>query len=765
MAPAFVSTTHLTKTINPSSGSSTNSIVSLQDFPVGDDSSSSGSSGVNDHAVVTASRSPEARWPLTVSAGADFNEMAALEETYREATYQETNIKPNEAVDYFAGQLDRYNTDLEGSPAEKREQVLKLVDSYYIYTRRKADQLHGRQGRQQSARNGSWQGGAAGDMDIDDDEDSAVLGSEEELRRAEEEAQTWDLLRRILPLRHRDPTAQPPKTQDDSPARSRRQWWDEFIVSDSVARERKVVLEWLQNSASHGPPIDEVVSELQQNAERGDILAHGWLHTRSKIKLQKSVNGYQGVLDPNNPGVAVSHLGSNTLITQLDPDSITRQARKLEPQDEFFERAIWLGCFEMLRRGCSMSEIRDWCSARTELWRAAALAPLPLSNPEDEDQADFSPASLILWNRTCFKAAREGGTSDYDKAVYGLLAGDVESVEKVCKSWDDFLFAHYNALLRMQFDSFLLKHAGEDGVKIAGKLAASNVLQKSKSPKSVGKDLVGTLETDPRTKAEAYRTLKLLQGAIVANELDQYLHNQGLVLSSHANQDRPSKLLPSSGDLPRHIDITKFCNLSDHDSMRILTHVLIIDSTLDRLGSFSVEGALDPIYREQENIIAGYISYLRLANLEEMIPLYCSKLRGPRVYETLSRNLIHIVGSDARLNQLIIMRNLGIDTAAFAKTQPAIYLQDAREESTGCEAKGNFKILQDGPPTLKYGRIVKPDFFGEDGEHVDQEDELIIRSLEWLMLVPGLLEETCIYVIRAYKFFLSKLPIVLSEFF
>ncbi|KAM7187131.1 Nuclear pore protein 84/107 [Rhypophila sp. PSN 637] len=707
------------------------------DFP-GDDSSSSNSDIHSDRRIATTHHS-------------GFNEIAALEETYQKATYQDVGIQPDEAVSHFADELDRYTTDLDVSPAEKRAQVLQLVDSYYNYTRRRANQLQDLHSRQQSARHGSWQGG----MEIDDDEGSVV--GLEELRRAEEEAQTWDLLRRILPLRHRDPAAHAHKTSVQSPTRSRKEWWDEFIIADSFAKERKVVLEWLQNSASHGPPVDELVSELQQNAERGDILAHGWLHTRSKIKLQKSVNGYQGVLDPNIPGVADSHLGSNTLITQLDPDSMTRQTRRLEPQDEFFERAIWLGCFEMLRRGYAMSEIRDWCLARTELWRAAAFAPLPLSNPEDEDEPDFDPASMVLWNRVCYKTSRDGGTSDYDKAVYGLLAGDVDSVERVSKSWDDFLFAHYNALLRMQFDSFLIKHAGEDVGRVANKFAASEVLKKSKNPRTVGKDLISRLETDPRTRDEASRTLKLLQGVIIANELDQHLHHQGVALGEDANKIQESRLIPKSAVLPPNVDVKKYIGLSDHDSMRILTHILIIDTTLDRINGFSAEGEFDRIYREKENIIAGYISYLRLASLEEMIPLYCSKLHGHRVYETLSRNLIHIGDNNARVNQLKIMRKLHIDIAEFAKAQPAIYLQDVKASEAECEAKKNFKILEDGPATLKYGRIVKPDFFGlDDALTIDQADDIIIRSLEWLMLVPGLLKETCEYVILAYKYFLKR---------
>ncbi|SPQ18912.1 f17beb48-3f0b-45fa-891a-a00480ad50b1 [Thermothielavioides terrestris] len=649
-----------------------------------------------------------------------------------EATYQESTIRAGEEVDYFAAQLDRYSTDLTGSPAENRAHVFKLVDSYYTYSRKRADRLP---------------------------DDSNSGATPEDVRRAEEEAQTWDLLRRILPLRYRDTTAAQPAPAGDNSTRTRRQWWNEFLISDSTARERKIVLEWLQSSASYRPPIDEVVSELQQNAERGDIVAHGWLHTRHKIKLQKSVNGYQGVLDPNDAAAAKSHLGSSTLVTQLDPDAVTRQARKLEPQDEFFERAIWLGCFEMLRRGCPMSKIRDWCSERTELWRAASIAPLPLSNPEDDEQLEFEPSSLVLWRRMCFAAARDGGTGDYDKAVYGLLAGDIASVERVCRSWDDFLFAQYNALLRTQFDLYLTKHGGADAVRAAERFPSFNAVLHHSDPMTVSKRLIASLEADPRTSKEATRTAKALQGAIVANEVDRHLFHQGVVLSRHANQKQKSKLIPEVS-LPHmeKLNQDKYFDLSDHDGLRVLAHVLIIISTLDHLSGFTEDrGDLQVRHQAQENIIAAYISYLRLANLEEMIPLYCSKLQGARMYETLSRNLIHIVDNDARVHQLTIMRKLGLDLAEFVTSQPPIYLGDVQDSSLRCEAKGQFKILENGPATLKYGRVVKPDFFGEDAEFVDQEDELIIRAMEWLLCVPGLFVETCTYAVRVYKYFLKRM--------
>lgn len=372
---------------------------------------------------------------------------------------------------------------------------------------------------------------------------------------------------------------------------------------------------------------------------------------------------------------------------------------------------------------------------------------------------DFEPRSVILWRRMCFATARDGGTSDFERAVYGLLSGDVPSVEKVSKTWDDFLFAHYNALLRTQFDSYLIKQGGPDMMSIVQSFPVFNAVQQHGDPATAGKRLVATLETDNRTKAEALTPAKALQAAIVANDLDKHLYQQGLVLSKHANHKEKSNLIPDYG-IPPPERTDKFFDLSDHDGLRILAHVLIVISTLDRLSGFSKDdgsfAALQIRHRVQEHIIAAYASFLRLADLEVVVPLYCSKLMGPRVYENLARNLIQIEDHDARAHQLSIMKKLGLDIAEFGRVQARICLEDVNESRATCEANGNFSILQNGPPTLKYGRIVKPDFFGEDAEFVDREDELIIRSLEWLMMIPEQFGETCAYATRVYKYFLSK---------
>ncbi len=123
------------------------------------------------------------------------------------------------------------------------------------------------------------------------------------------------MLRRLLPLRYRDKAAvhhsnehstEHPKRVEKklAPQSSRRQYWADFLQEVPKAKERKTVLEWLQSSASTGPDIDDVVKDLQRSAERGEILAHGWLHTRGAIKQHKRLIASSDALPPDSKELA-----------------------------------------------------------------------------------------------------------------------------------------------------------------------------------------------------------------------------------------------------------------------------------------------------------------------------------------------------------------------------------------------------------------------------------------------------------------------------
>ncbi|KAF4947229.1 hypothetical protein FGADI_10537 [Fusarium gaditjirri] len=655
-------------------------------------------------------------------------------------------------VEEFANALD----DCLSPPLsneERRDRILDLPRKYYENALRRLAQV-----RPRMMRNGQDDV----DMDADDDVANSNPASAELVKRLESEAQTWDLLRRLLPLRYASSDKRQSASKTEQSSMDSGNLFKSFLASDSSARERQAVIQWLQSNASSGPDIDELAHELQRNADRGDIIAHGWLHTRSSIKLRKSVTAWPHLLDRQSPAIATSFHTSDgsPLVTQLDPDAATRQGRKLEPQDEYFERAIWLGCWEHLRRGSRLDTIREWCQERTEMWRAISTSAMLLSADDSQEVTDTKPASLALWRRMCFSLSRSGGCDDYERAVYGVLSGDIPSVEKVALNWDDFLFANYNALLRTQLDNYIL---GQCQADVASNLTQSfpsfDAVQFHGEPRTVDMRLIRALEANPRIKDEAKEPNKALQASLISKEIGQHLYQQGLIISSGANQNE-STLYRSK---PSKLEVTKerFFQSTQHYGLRIVTHIYLLINLMDKLDSKddSLAPAFSPpeMRRSQQNLIAGYANYLRLAEFHELIPLYCSILEPPRSYEVLSYNLITENEASRRLLQLRLIGKAGIDVLEFVKTQAWLLFDDLGPAQHGCPAKQGFSIIEPGPPTSRSGRPVRTDFFGDDERFVDQAHENLIRSLEWLVLVQETWPNVLSMGTKIYKFFLRNM--------
>ncbi|KAH7160164.1 nuclear pore protein 84/107 [Dactylonectria estremocensis] len=657
-------------------------------------------------------------------------------------------------VEDFANDLDDCLSPLI-SPSEKRNRILELPRKYHENALQRLAHA-----RPRIAREGTHDDA---DMDVDEVEiGSDNHASTKEIQRLEREAQTWDLLRRLLPLRY--PTSAAESSTVSSSKAATAHLVDNFLESDLLARERRAVIQWLQSNAASGPDIDELARELQQNADRGDIIAHGWLHTRASIKLRKSVTAWPHLLDRQSPNIASSHINSDgaPLVTQLDPDAATRQGRKLEPQDEYFERAIWLGCFEHLRRGSNLDVIREWCQERTEMWRAISTSAMLLPADDSKGSLASNPASLALWRRMCFSLARQGGCDDYERAVYGVLSGDISSVEKVALTWDDFLFANYNALLRTQLDTHILGQCTPEVVSnLTQNFSSFDAVQFHGESEDVEKRLIRSLESNPQIHNEAIEPNKAIQASLISKEIEQHLYEQGLVISAGANHNGASKLLYRSEPNGLTVNNEKFFQANQHDGLRIVAHVYLLITLLERLRSpagLSLSRFSHPEWsRAQENILAGYTDYLRLAQLQELIPLYCSVLESPRSYEVLSHNLISETDEQRRLTQLKLIKKTGIDVLTFVKKQAQLMYEDLGATRSTFPAKTSFSIIQPGPPTSRHGRPIKTDFFGEDPDNVDIKHEHMVRSLEWLLLVNETWPHVFSMGTEVYKFFLRNM--------
>ena len=154
--------------------------------------------------------------------------------------------------------------------------------------------------------------------------------------------------------------------------------------------------------------------------------------------------------------------------------------------------------------------------------------------------------------------------------------------------------------------------------------------------------------------------------------------------------------------------------------------------------------------------IVAYIGFLRLAGKEELIPLYSSQLSGARRYAVLSRNLIDVTDREDRITHIRLMRELGLDVQEFVRMQARYLLDDFQDDDVGYPAQGKFTLFEDVQTDTGVVHRVKKDFFGDDADVVARVDMLLIRSLEWYLLVDGLWSETFTVGTILYLRFYSK---------
>jgi nuclear pore complex protein Nup107 len=128
-------------------------------------------------------------------------------------------------------------------------------------------------------------------------------------------------------------------------------------------------------------------------------------------------------------------------------------------------------------------------------------------------------------------------------------------------------------------------------------------------------------------------------------------------------------------------------------------------------------------------------------------------LTGDRLYATLSRELVDVTDPEQRVTQIKLMKELGLDVQKFVRFQTQFLFMDFPDDSTDYPADRTFRLLEDDQTPGYNGKRVMTGFIGTE---IDRTDLLLIRSLEWYLLVDGLWSETFATGVLLYKRFFSR---------
>lgn len=689
---------------------------------------------------------------------------------------QATADRVGKQVERFAENLDRLGSRKQQKASKDCSHALRLVDAYKkisTETIQHLETMHAPERRQQQAKKTkrklrkSSEQSTPGRTSSGDDKEQNSTTTINDLNFWEQEEQTWDLLYLMLQVEYPLPeparSQKPPKghtpllsrPHKDIPIHrysSEKDVWNKFLGSDDQAWERHVVLEWLKKCADqNGQDIALVVQELDMDADRGSGLwAHSWLYSKEAIKGQKRLRSWPKALEPDSPGLDASLMNSEkteALITQLDPDAITRQGRCLEKQDQYFERATWLACWEMLRRGKDWEDVREWCGERVEHWRAIAMHGDPRSIlPKPSSAAGWQ--SRALWRKACALAAKDGGIDEYENAVYGALSGYLPSVQQVSRSWDDYLFAHYNSYLLHSFDRFVQTNfPNRVPAVLTDQQSSFNFSTFGGQRLQSGNQIIEKMKHLDATKQEAQSPVKMLQGSIIARAFDEFVFKHGIRLAKSANADGNSKILKAMDSKILEESITAPISMTDHDLLRLVTHVILIYQDLGY--DFGKGDRLHAM----ENIIVAYVDYLSKAGKQQLLPLYAARLSPERSIACLGRQLPSILDRGERQTFMSLMAQEGVDVPAVLSTQLIMIIADTPVPENNPKAFPKPKILEDADKDVSIPRQIRKNFIG-DSMTDDQED--LVHGFEWYLLLEGHWRETMLVGAVVYKHLLRK---------
>ena len=702
-------------------------------------------------------REPSDSWELLHRQGMDFNAPDEVMEEHNEDPTPEMEgpadvdeaVNPlremaervGKEVETFAVALDQFFNELP-TVASRFDAAHDLVLEFKEIADQTVTQLkqsHEREMRQQLRQEWSEQArlsAASTALTPFTSSRSTAMGARKgeqvkELRQWQQEADIWDLFRIMLESHPFEADAVTRKAENKEklarlgqPHRytSEGDLWERFLLEDSVAKERHTIKEWLERTADHQhSDVQDIVQELETKAGRGKGLwSSGWLHTRERIKGEKRLRTWPNAAESPLPQIRRSD-NNELLVTTLDPDAVSRQQRTLEKPDSYFERAMWIACWEMLRRGRLWGEICDWCGERKEAWRAVCVG-----GTMDTIEPTTSNAA---WRHMCLLSSQSDCSIEYEAAVFGLLGGNVKAMEKVCRTVDDRLYAYYSATLSRQFDQYILKVCPE---KATPQFWRSNFVEDDlhdpdRAEQAIT-DLIDRLRQGSATRNESAQPMKIIQSYLLADEVGSLIHTVGTAVAQTASLQGPENMIFLRGrdaSEPQEQLAEREVAL-DPQTLRIAAHMSIVHRALS---PDFLEG--DDLY-EDENVLVAYIQALRVAGKRDLIPIYASKLHRERYILVLSRTLQDITDSAEQGRTIGLLQEYELDVVCILVEQLNWVIDHSL---VGGPIQKPLRILEWTDETkLHPGQRIIVDFLPDE---VDQDDDAVVRCLQWFQLVHG----------------------------
>ncbi|PWY97337.1 nucleoporin [Testicularia cyperi] len=475
---------------------------------------------------------------------------------------------------------------------------------------------------------------------------------------------------------------------------------------DDQLNELRIIREWLQETL---PP--KHVVEVRK----------GYLtFTKNRVRAEKRASvGGTGSSDSRRltfgsaAGTGFGAKNRGKAVKNLDPDAVSRGEGGLELEDATYEKALLRTLFEYTRAG-RLDAAFDLCHQTDQSWRAATLRGAMLYyDPRISERLDgvevdrpIGNRNRALWKSVCRKLASNPNLDEYERALYGSLAGELASVSHVSQTWEECLWAHINAKLESSVDAKLDSRGswwGQDAdadvfgegdygaIKLSDATTSTSTTSTTDKPASSASGLAAIFDKLGQMQAhsvhlQANNPFRLVQRSVISNSLQELL----------------GRFADNLGDMQKSVEPATFARL-----LRFFSHLILYLRLLEQpLPDFACNA-----------ILSAYVQVLEAAGESSLVAMYASSLEPQSATASYSN----------------FLRSMDINTSREAK---ASALRQAEEHSLDLAAVANCTTA------LIFDELFSTIAFDERADmakfdtRLEINEEALIKAVDWLTFDP-----------------------------
>ncbi|WWC64631.1 uncharacterized protein I303_107242 [Kwoniella dejecticola CBS 10117] len=397
----------------------------------------------------------------------------------------------------------------------------------------------------------------------------------------------------------------------------------------------------------------------------------------------------------------------------LDPDFTLRDPHGpgLAGEDQTYQTPLLETLWDLVRHG-ELDQAIKVCEQGGEPWRGASLMGGRRWNMGGmtQDSIGISPLEgnrrRALWKKSCRAIAKNPTLSPAERQLYAALVSDLPTLLPSCETWEDHTWAHVQHRIENRLEQRWHELGGywEEESDLLGRddedieIAQGGLDEVFRSMQGVQKAGVATAMSDPYHVAQ--RMIILGRTDALFNQFaDQLLKLEASVA--------PELIGPL---------------------VRFFAHLVL---TLRTLGQSVPDAAANAI-------IQAYLTILEREGNDTLVAMYAACLRegsGEESYARFLRDMDPNATKAQRMEALSRAKTHNLDVAIIAKETVRMILSEAFEDI----------------PSLS---SLEPDIVSTS-VGLSERDVHLIRSIEWLTMMPETLGEALIKANDVARYFLA----------